>query len=68
MVAPDWQGTGLGTILHTGLVEYARHHGARGLRADVLAGNSRMMRVFERGDHSLTTTTEGGVAELRMLF
>jgi acyl-CoA hydrolase/GNAT superfamily N-acetyltransferase len=68
MVDPDWQGAGIGAILHAGLVEYARHHGARGLRADVLAGNARMMRVFERGDHSISTTTEAGVAELRMLF
>ena len=50
MVDPDWQGAGLGSILHAGLVEYAREHGARGLTADVLPGNSRMMRVFERGD------------------
>jgi acyl-CoA hydrolase/GNAT superfamily N-acetyltransferase len=68
MVDPDWQGAGLGTILHAGLVQYARNHGARGLRADVLPGNSRMMRVFKRGDHSLKVTTEAGVAELRMLF
>jgi acyl-CoA hydrolase/RimJ/RimL family protein N-acetyltransferase len=68
MVDPDWQGAGLGTILHEGLVQYARNHGARGLRADVLPGNSRMMRVFKRGDHSLKMTTEAGVAELRMLF
>ena len=68
MVDPDWQGAGLGRILHAGLVAYARERGARGLKADVLPGNSRMMRVFERGDHSLSVTTEAGVAELRMLF
>jgi RimJ/RimL family protein N-acetyltransferase len=68
MVDPDWQGTGLGKILHTGLVEYAREHGARGLRADVLPGNSRMMRIFERGDHSFSVATAGGVTDVRMLF
>jgi RimJ/RimL family protein N-acetyltransferase len=68
MVDPDWQGAGLGAILHAGLVDYAREHGARGLRADVLPGNSRMMRIFERGDHSLSVKTEAGVAELTMLF
>ena len=68
MVDPDWQGSGLGKVLHAGLVKYAREHGARGLRADVLPGNARMMRVFERGDHSLSVTTEAGVAELTMLF
>ncbi len=68
MVDPDWQGVGLGGILHAGLVEYAREHGARGLTADVLLGNSRMVRVFKRGDHSLSVKTDAGVQELTMLF
>ena len=68
MVDPEWQGAGLGAILHAGLVDYARAHGARGLTADVLPGNLRMMRVFERGDHSLSVETEAGVATLTMLF
>jgi acyl-CoA hydrolase/GNAT superfamily N-acetyltransferase len=68
MVDPDWQGAGLGGILHAGLVEYAREHGARGMTADVLFGNSRMMRIFKRGDHSLRLKTDAGVQELTMLF
>ena len=68
MVDPDWQGLGLGTILHARLVDYARDHGALGLTADVVPGNSRMMRVFEHGDHSLRVETDAGVAELTMLF
>jgi acyl-CoA hydrolase/RimJ/RimL family protein N-acetyltransferase len=68
MVDPDWQGAGLGTILHAGLVDYARDHGARGLTADVLSANSRMLRIFERGDHSLGVETDAGVTEVTMLF
>jgi hypothetical protein len=34
----------------------------------MLQGNSRMMRVFERGDHSLSVRTDAGVKELTMLF
>jgi acyl-CoA hydrolase/GNAT superfamily N-acetyltransferase len=68
MVDPDWQGAGLGGILHAGLVEYARRQGARGLTADVRLGNSRMKRVFARGDHSLSVETYAGVEELTMLF
>ena len=68
MVDPEWQGAGLGAILHAVLIGYARAHGARGLRADVLRRNARMMRVFERGDHSLNVKSEGGVLELTMLF
>ncbi len=68
MVDPDWQGAGLGRIMHSQLVDYARQHGARGLRADVLPGNSSMMRVFERGEHSLSVEREAGVYELKMMF
>jgi acyl-CoA hydrolase/RimJ/RimL family protein N-acetyltransferase len=68
MVDPDWQGVGLGGILHAGLVAYAREHGARGLTADVLFGNTRMMRVFKHGDHSLSVKTDAGVHELTMLL
>jgi acyl-CoA hydrolase/GNAT superfamily N-acetyltransferase len=68
MVDPDWQGVGLGGVLHARLVEYAREHGARGLTADVLLGNSRMMRVFKGGDYSLRRRTEGGVQEVTMRF
>ncbi len=68
MVDPEWQGLGLGTILHAGLVEYGRRHGARGLTAEVLMGNNRMMRVFEHGDHSLSIRSHGGVDELTMVF
>ncbi len=68
MVDPEWQGAGLGRIMHAELVDYARQHGARGLRADVLPGNSRMMRVFEHGEYSLTVERDAGVDELKMLF
>ena len=68
MVDPEWQGVGLGGILHSGLVEYGRNHGARGLSADVSTGNWRMMRVFKRGDHTLRVETSAGVDELTMLF
>jgi hypothetical protein len=33
-----------------------------------MPGNSRMMRVFKRGDHSLSVRTDAGVVELTMLF
>jgi RimJ/RimL family protein N-acetyltransferase len=68
MVDPDWQGVGLGSVLHSRLVEYAREHQVRGLSADVLVRNSSMLRVFQRGDHDLSITTSAGVHELTMIF
>jgi RimJ/RimL family protein N-acetyltransferase len=68
MVDPDWQGAGLGGTLHARMVEYARANGVRGFTADVVVGNSRMLKVFKRGDHTLEMTIESGVNELTMLF
>lgn len=68
MVDPDWQGVGLGSVLHARMVEYASHHGVRGFTADVLVENPSMLRVFKRGDHELAVTTSGGVHEVTMIF
>ena len=68
MVDPEWQGAGLGGLLHARMLEYARERGVRGFRADVLMGNSRMMRVFERAGHRMRVRTSGGVEEVTMLF
>jgi len=68
MVDPEWQGTGLGGLLHTRMFEYARTRGVRGFRADVLLGNTRMMRVFKRAGHQLSVKTSAGISEVTMLF
>jgi acyl-CoA hydrolase/RimJ/RimL family protein N-acetyltransferase len=68
MVDPEWQGAGLGGLLHARMLEYARARGVRGFRADVLMGNARMMRVFKRAGHQLSVKTEAGVDEVTMLF
>jgi acyl-CoA hydrolase/RimJ/RimL family protein N-acetyltransferase len=68
MVDPEWQGAGLGSLLHARTVEYARGHGVRGFTADVLVENAAMLRVFRRGDHELSVTTSAGVHEVTMLF
>jgi RimJ/RimL family protein N-acetyltransferase len=68
MVDPEWQGAGLGGLLHARMLEYARQRGVRGFRADVLMGNSRMMRVFERAGHRMSVRTSAGIEEVTMLF
>jgi acyl-CoA hydrolase/RimJ/RimL family protein N-acetyltransferase len=68
MVDPDWQGAGLGGLLHARMLEYAREHGVRGFRADVRVGNARMLGVFRRAGHELSVTTDAGVQEVTMLF
>jgi RimJ/RimL family protein N-acetyltransferase len=69
MVDPDWQGTGLGGILHARMIEYARERGVRGFSADVVATNRAMLRVFRRGGHELRLgSIESGVQELTIRF
>jgi acyl-CoA hydrolase/RimJ/RimL family protein N-acetyltransferase len=68
MVDPEWQGTGLGALLHARMFEYAQARGVRGFRADVLMGNTRMMRVFKRAGHQLSVKTSAGISEVTMLF
>jgi acyl-CoA hydrolase/RimJ/RimL family protein N-acetyltransferase len=68
MVDPQWQGAGLGGLLHARMFEYAQGRGVRGFRADVLLSNARMMRVFERAGHKLSVRTSAGVEQVTMLF
>ena len=69
MVDPEWQGSGLGGALHARMIEYARDHGVRGFRADVLATNAPMMRVFERGGQPLTIgPVDEGAREVTLQF
>jgi acyl-CoA hydrolase/GNAT superfamily N-acetyltransferase len=68
MVDPEWQGAGLGKILHARAVEYARRRGVRGFTADVMFGNSRMLRVFRGGGSEVRETTESGITEVTILF
>jgi RimJ/RimL family protein N-acetyltransferase len=68
LVDPEWQGAGLGRILHERTVEYARAHGVRGFTANVLASNEAMLRVFRSGGHQLTSAVDGGSYELTLVF
>lgn len=68
MVDPEWQGAGLGSVLHKSLVQYAGEHDVRGFTADVLPENASMLRVFQRAGHDLTVTTSWGVHEVTMIF
>jgi acyl-CoA hydrolase/RimJ/RimL family protein N-acetyltransferase len=68
MVDPEWQGVGLGSLLHTRMVDYARDHGVRGFTADVLARNTRMLKAFRRWHPDLASNLEAGVYEVTMTF
>ena len=48
MIHPDFQGKGLGTILHNRTAQYAKDKGANGLKGSVLGKNKKMINVLEK--------------------
>ena len=68
IVAPEWQGTGVGSALQTRLEEYGRSRGLRGFTAEILLGNKRMMNLARRANGSVTTVADGGEVSLKILF
>jgi acyl-CoA hydrolase/RimJ/RimL family protein N-acetyltransferase len=68
MVDSEWQGVGLGALLQTRTIGYARAHGVRGFTADVLPTNMGMLAVFRRSGCDMTTRLVDGTYEVQMLF
>ena len=68
MVDPEWQGSGLGTLLQARTIEYARRHGLRGFTADVLADNAAMLGVFRRAGCRVDSRLVDNAYEVRILF
>jgi GNAT superfamily N-acetyltransferase len=68
VVRDDWQGRGVGSRLLGRAAEIARARGLRGFTADVLAGNTAMLMVFQKSGLQVTSRIDGGVYSLVMTF
>jgi RimJ/RimL family protein N-acetyltransferase len=68
MVAPQWQGLGLGSALQTRLEEYAVSRGVRGFVAEVLPGNERMLRLASRAKGAAETIRDEDTVRVTILF
>jgi acyl-CoA hydrolase/RimJ/RimL family protein N-acetyltransferase len=68
IVAPAFQGRGLGSALQRVLVAYARAQGVRGLVAEILPGNSRMRRLAERGEGTVSVASDQDGTRVTLLF
>src|SRR5207247_1709759 len=62
-VADDHQGRGVGTRLLEQLAARAAPQGIKRFVAEVMTGNSRMLRVFADAGFEVTRTLSGGVVE-----
>jgi RimJ/RimL family protein N-acetyltransferase len=65
-VADSFQGLGVGTIILKHLIHIAREAGVAMFEADVLVGNSAMIRVFEKSGLPITKTFEGSNLHITM--
>jgi acyl-CoA hydrolase/GNAT superfamily N-acetyltransferase len=68
MVAPEFQGAGLGTALQLCLQEYAMSRGVRGFVFEILSRNTNMMRLAARVQGTITTLRDEEVVHVTALF
>jgi len=69
VVDEDYQGRGIAKFLYEMLAKIAREKGIEGFRADVLATNKSMLKVFESAaDGPIRAVMEGGVYQLTIPF
>ncbi|WP_169743376.1 bifunctional acetyl-CoA hydrolase/transferase family protein/GNAT family N-acetyltransferase [Knoellia sinensis] len=59
MVDADWQGKGLGRLLHELLSDHAARQGVTAFSADVLVGNDSMLHILTAGGDARVRTAEG---------
>lgn len=68
IVDDKYQGLGIATYLYKMLVRLGMERGLKGFSAEVLQANSRMMKVFEKGEFPMEARLEGGVYRLTIPF
>ena len=68
MVAPEWQGLGLGSALQARMQEYAVSRGVRGFVAEILPQNQRMQRLATGAQGRVTTVRDQDAVHVTMLF
>lgn len=68
MVHPAWQGQGLGSALQQRLGEHARAHGVRGFVANILPGNTSMLRLAQAGATQVSSRSDGDSVCVTVLF
>ncbi len=68
VVDEEYQGFGIATFLYRMLAQHALKRGLAGLKADVLASNKAMIKVYEKGDYPVSLKLVGGMYALTITF
>src|SRR5258708_15331186 len=68
MVAPEWQGQGVGTALQARLQGYGIGRGVRGFVAEMLPRNARMLRLATHAPRTVSTTRDDDSEHVTILL
>jgi RimJ/RimL family protein N-acetyltransferase len=68
MIAPEFQGAGLGTALQARLQEYAMSRNVRGFVFEILPRNRSMLRLAAHARGTVTTSRDEDVVHVTALF
>jgi acyl-CoA hydrolase/GNAT superfamily N-acetyltransferase len=68
VVDEDFQGMGIASFLFDMLIRTAKQRGIRGFKADILAANKPMMKVYEKSPVPISAKVIEGVYELTIPF
>lgn len=68
MVHPDWQGCGLGSAMQACMIAHAKRRGLRGFVADVLLGNTRMLRLARNSSLRVQAEKNQDSVHITILF
>lgn len=68
MILPEWQGSGLGKAMQVYMTEHARARGIRGFTADILATNSRMLRLAKCACEKVSVERDDDCYHVVMVF
>ncbi len=68
MVAPSWQGTGLGSALQKCLVEHAKSRGIRGFQAEILPQNQSMIKLARGCCDNVSVQRDEDAVHVTMIF
>lgn len=68
MVAPGWQGKGIGTAMQLRLMEHAKKRGLRGFTAEIQTYNANMINLAKRACDDISIERHGDTHEVTMLF
>jgi RimJ/RimL family protein N-acetyltransferase/acyl CoA:acetate/3-ketoacid CoA transferase beta subunit len=68
VVRDDYQNMGIGQELLSYLTQLAKKNGLHGFTAEVLAGNEKMLHLFENSGFMTEKRTDAGTCELKMYF